>query len=158
MTMLDSWLHLLYMTALLARIAWRRLLRVNGIGVRALVVRGEEVLLVRHRGGLLPWGLPGGAVGHGELLPRAAEREVAEEAGCTVRVAHLHGVFAHYRRGYKDYVVVFACTPLSDINPPRHSLEIAAAAWFPLHALPAGADVFARERVAEQLRGARSVF
>ncbi|MBC8077390.1 MAG: NUDIX hydrolase, partial [Chloroflexales bacterium] len=32
------------------------------MGVRIVAMRGDEVLLVRHRGGRTPWSLPGGGV------------------------------------------------------------------------------------------------
>jgi len=54
-----------------------------GVGVSAVVVRGERVLLVRyaygHRKGL--WTLPGGYAEHTETLDQAAARELREEAG-----------------------------------------------------------------------------
>ncbi len=53
------------------------------VGVSAVVVRDERVLLVRYaygqRSGM--WTLPGGYAQHDETLDRAAVRELEEEAG-----------------------------------------------------------------------------
>lgn len=57
------------------------------VAVGAVVFRGNKVLLV-HRGnppaeGL--WAIPGGKVRLGESLQEAAEREILEETGVTIR-------------------------------------------------------------------------
>lgn len=56
------------------------------VGIGIVVLRGDEVLLVR-RGkppGLGTWTLPGGAQELGETCEQAARRELAEETGLTV--------------------------------------------------------------------------
>jgi len=65
------------------------------VGVGAVVLHGERVLLVRR--GRAPsvgrWTLPGGLVEVGETTREAIAREVAEECGCAIRVADIAGVF-----------------------------------------------------------------
>ena len=56
------------------------------VGVGAVVLRGDRVLLVR-RGGQPSsgkWSLPGGIVELGETTIDAVRREVAEECGCEI--------------------------------------------------------------------------
>ncbi len=66
-----------------------------GIGVGAVVFRGEEVLLIRR--GKAPfigqWSIPGGGLHEGERLEDAAYREVMEETGVAIRLVGLIGVF-----------------------------------------------------------------
>jgi 8-oxo-dGTP diphosphatase len=122
------------------------------IGVRALIVRGDAVLLIRHRAGSQPWSLPGGGVEPNERLAEAARREAREETGAVVRVERLLGVYERFGGGVSNFIAVFVCAPLGDPQPPR-SLEIAEARFFPLGRLPAGADDGTRRRVAEFLAG-----
>jgi len=66
------------------------------VGVGAVVLRDERVLLVR-RGGQPSsgkWSLPGGMVELGETTVDAIRREVAEECGCDVRVVDVAGVIS----------------------------------------------------------------
>jgi ADP-ribose pyrophosphatase len=55
--------------------------------VGAIVIRGDKVLLVKRGNppakGL--WSIPGGCVELGETLQEAAEREIKEETGVTIR-------------------------------------------------------------------------
>lgn len=66
-----------------------------GVGVGAVVFRGNEVLLIRR--GKAPfigqWSIPGGGLHEGERLEDAARREVMEETGVSVRLIGLIGVF-----------------------------------------------------------------
>lgn len=149
----DSMLDMLYTIAVRVRIVARYITRPTEMGVRVLAVRGDEVLLVRHRTGTDPWGLPGGGVKVRESLEEATRREVREEAGCPVRIERLHGVFHNFSRGFNNYIVVFICTPLADPRPPVGDLEIADARYVPLQSLGMNIDDGSRRRINEYLRG-----
>jgi 8-oxo-dGTP diphosphatase len=133
-----------------------RLRRPTLLGVRALIVRNGDILLIRHRSGKQPWALPGGGVERNERLAEAARREAAEETGAPIRVEQLLGVYERFGDRISNYIAVFICTALGEPQPPR-SLEIAEARFFPLERLPAGADPGTRRRVAEYLAGEHGI-
>jgi ADP-ribose pyrophosphatase YjhB (NUDIX family) len=70
------------------------------IGVAAIVLRGDDVLLVQR--GREParglWGLPGGMLELGETTAEGARREVLEECGIEVEIGPLVGVFEPMQR------------------------------------------------------------
>lgn len=70
------------------------------VGVAAVVLRGDQVLLVQ-RGrepGKGSWGLPGGVLELGETLAEGVRREVREECGVEVEVGPVVGVFEPMQR------------------------------------------------------------
>jgi 8-oxo-dGTP diphosphatase len=144
-----------YLAIWLRGYSWR-IRRPLLIGVRALVVHNDAVLLIRHRSGHYPWALPGGGVERNERLAEAARREAREEAGLAIRVEQLLGMYERFGDGISNYIAVFVCIALGEPQPPR-SLEIAEARFFPLEDLPAGADAGTRRRVAEYLAGERGI-
>lgn len=122
--------------ALRARRVYRKVARPITVGVRALVLYENQVLLVQQHGDS-EWILPGGAAGRGETLREAAVREACEETGYRVAAERLLGMFSTEHEGMTNHVAVFVChlleaTPL----PARLNIEIAAARWWALDALP----------------------
>lgn len=146
-------LALLYLGALRGRALVWRVRRPTLVGVRALVIRHDQVLLVRHRGGRTPWSIPGGGVDRYERLSEAIRREIREEAGLAVRVDGLLGLYDNFFGGVSNYTAVFICTPFGEPHPPR-SLEIAEARFFGFDQLPDGVDPGSQARIAEYRRGA----
>ncbi len=147
----DILLSRLYMVAVLARCCMQHQIGFTEPGVRALVVRGNEIVLVRHRGGLFPWGLPGGGVKPHESLEKAVRREVWEEAGCKVRIERLLGVFDTSHGNSATSVGVFVCVPLTDLRPPKADVEIATARYTAIDALPNRTDELTRYWIHEYL-------
>ena len=120
------------------------------VGVRLLLVRGNDVLLVRHT--YLPgWYLPGGGVGRGETIEEAARREAAEELGAELGELSLLGVYANRREGKTDHVVVLVCRAFA-LGEMRDG-EIAEARFFSLQALPGDASPGTRRRLVEYTEG-----
>lgn len=78
-------------------------------GVGALIVRGDEMLVVKEKSKLTGWKLPGGYVDRGENFGVAAAREVMEETGIDcemesiVRLRHSHEVQFDY---FSDVYVI----------------------------------------------------
>ncbi|WP_298818827.1 NUDIX domain-containing protein [Chloroflexus sp.] len=141
-----------------ARLLRHQLFRLRAIGVRVIVQRGDEFLLVRHRGGATPWGLPGGAVDHGEAPAEAARREAREESGCPVTITGLHGVFHYLSHGLSDYVIVFTAVADGPPAPPVADIEICDAQFFHPDRLPDGIDPGSIRRIAEVRRGERNLY
>ncbi|TVP83020.1 MAG: 8-oxo-dGTP diphosphatase [Alkalicoccus sp.] len=63
---------------------------------------GRVLLLKKPRRGW--WYPPGGKMTHEELLPEAAEREVYEETGLTVRKPELRGILTHLVLDEETYI------------------------------------------------------
>lgn len=123
------------------------------LGVRIMMIRNGEVLLVRHTyiGG---WYLPGGAVDRGETLDAAARREACEETGAELHNIRLVGAYTNFREWKSDHNVLFLSTEFTLDGQPDH--EIAEMSFFPLGALPP--DVYSghRKRLEEHLAGVTS--
>lgn len=96
------------------------------VAVTSLVFQNGQVLLGRrahppYRG---MWSLPGGFVDAGEDPARAAEREVLEETGLTVRVTELLDVIggqehprgAHILIAYRAEVISGELSPADDVD------------------------------------------
>lgn len=114
-----------------------------GVGVGAVILDGERVLLVKrgHEPLKGQWSLPGGTVELGETLEEAVAREVREETGLTITIGPVVEVFDRIDRGLDGrvrfhYVIVdFACTPAS--GALSHASDADDAQWVPVSDLAA---------------------
>ncbi len=156
----EAALTLTYNAIMRARSLSRSLLRPTTVGVRVVATHPDDqsVLLVRHRGGVRPWSLPGGGVDTHETLEEAAQRELREEAGCAGRVAALLGMYYAFGEGMSNHVAVFHCIPLGPAQPPRGDLEIVDARFFLRHDLPANTEVGSLRRIAELAAGGKGLY
>jgi ADP-ribose pyrophosphatase YjhB (NUDIX family) len=135
-------------------LAYSRASRGMTLGVRALLVRENHVLLVKHT--YVPgWYLPGGGVEAGESVTEALRRELKEEAAAVL--TGTPRLFAIYRNAVidpRDHVALFVCSdwdqdPIARV-PNR---EILLAELFPLAHLPSGTTPATRARIAEVIDG-----
>ena len=140
---LKVWLlRVAYAVLELRRMAWQPVT----LGVRVLLVRNGEVLLVRHtyRDG---WFLPGGGVKRHETLEAAARREAHEEVGATIGELRLMGAYSNFAEAKSDHVVVFVSESFE--QTPNESAEIAEARFFRFDALPEGVSAGSQRRIDE---------
>lgn len=81
-------------------------------GAGALVMDGEDGVLLQHRRDNGFWGFPGGAVELGEAVEETARRETLEETGLTLGRMALFGVYSgpetHYTYPNGDEVFVIS--------------------------------------------------
>lgn len=112
--------------------------RTPKVDVRAVVFRGDTVLLVRERiDG--KWTVPGGWADIGDSPAESTLRELKEESGYEGRVLRLLALFDRDRQGHDPlpwhtYKAFFLCEV--DGRPEEQTLETDGVGFFPLDALP----------------------
>ena len=93
------------------------------MSVHAVIADAQgRVLLLRATYSDSAWGLPGGALDHGETVHQALQRECQEELGCPVEVQYLSGVY--YHAALESHALIFRCTLSGDAQirlSPEHS-------------------------------------
>jgi ADP-ribose pyrophosphatase YjhB (NUDIX family) len=136
-----------------AFLAHGRLTRGMTLGVRAMLLKGDGILLVKHS--YVPgWYLPGGGVEAGESLVEALARETLEEAGARLTgPAQLFGVYRNVRADPRDHVALFVCRDWDQAALRPADREIVACELFPLAALPDDATPATLARLREVLAG-----
>jgi ADP-ribose pyrophosphatase YjhB (NUDIX family) len=120
------------------------------LGVRAVVLDGENrVFLVRHSY-VSGWHLPGGGVEAGETLRDALRRELAEEGRIELTGEPvLHGLFLNRHVSRRDHVAVYLVRQFRQDRLPEPNREIAACGFFETGALPAQTTPGTRLRISE---------
>lgn len=105
-------------------------------GVKCVIARNGDVLLVRHTyGKRTRWELPGGGVKRREAPLVAARREMAEELGVELADWRSLGVLFERIDGKRDTLTCLT-TDVADLPLALDRAEIAEARWFPRDALP----------------------
>src|SRR4051794_37259991 len=108
------------------------------VGVGAVVVRGDEVLLIqRGREPMMgAWSLPGGLLELGETTAEGVVREVMEETGVQVRPIAIVGTIDRIVRDESErvrfhYVVVdWLCVPVEEaLTEPVGGDDATEAMW-----------------------------
>jgi ADP-ribose pyrophosphatase YjhB (NUDIX family) len=122
------------------------------LGVRAVVVDGNDrVFLVKHSY-VAGWHLPGGGVEVGETCDHALARELQEEGRIVlIGAAALHGIFFNRRVSRRDHVAVYVVRAFRQDGLPEPNREIIDCGFFAREALPADTTKGTRLRIAEVL-------
>lgn len=110
------------------------------VDVRAFILQGDEVLLIRENADEGRWTLPGGWADVNEPPSVSVVREVEEESGYVVRAVHLLAVLDRDTQGhpvphpYHIYKLFFHCEITG--GSPRPCAESSESGFFPIDSLP----------------------
>ncbi len=132
-----------------SRMIWL-LIKPVSAGVRLLMVRDGQVLLVKHVYEPL-WYLPGGAVERKETLENAVRREAREETGAILYDLQLFGAYTNYEFGKSDHIIVFLSRDFELTCEGDDEIEFCQ--FFPLDDLPAEISPGSANRILEYLAG-----
>lgn len=113
-----------------------------------------RVLLVRHGYGRRNWELPGGAARAAETPVAAAERELREETGLSLKAGPMTG--AYYEPGHDFGPMlhfVFRMEPSANMTPVAQPPEIDEVGWWPVDDLPAPISDFTERRISDARAG-----
>jgi ADP-ribose pyrophosphatase YjhB (NUDIX family) len=122
------------------------------LGVRAVVLDGDNrVFLVKHSY-VSGWHLPGGGVEVGETFRDALQRELMEEGRIeVVAEPRLLGIFFNNHVSRRDHVAVYVIYQFRQDRMPEPNREIIACGFFNAGALPPDTTAGTRLRIAEVL-------
>jgi 8-oxo-dGTP pyrophosphatase MutT (NUDIX family) len=136
-----------------AYLTFSRLTRGMTLGVRAMLISGDAVVLVKHS--YIPgWHFPGGGVEPGESVAEALRREIGEEAGAAL--AGEPQLFGVYRNRVKrsDHVAFYVCREWTIAEAPSlPNGEIVACRQVALDALPDDTSPATLARIREVIGG-----
>jgi 8-oxo-dGTP pyrophosphatase MutT (NUDIX family) len=125
------------------------------LGVRALILDGQNrVFLVKHSY-VSGWHLPGGGVEVGETMLQSLARELMEEGNIEIRgTPILHGAYFNAQVSHRDHVTLYVVRDFHQEAPHSPTSEIIATGFFAVDALPPDTTRATRARIAEYFHDA----
>ena len=134
--------------------AWFLMRRPMTLGARAIALDAHHrVLLVKHTY-IAGWHLPGGGIEPGETALDCLRREVAEEGNVALGdEVNLFGFYFNTNVSRRDHVALYVCSGVRQTMPKEPDMEIAAADFFALDALPEDVTPATARRLDEWRRG-----
>jgi ADP-ribose pyrophosphatase YjhB (NUDIX family) len=94
----------------------------HSVAIAAIVLDGQERLLLMKRRDHGNWEPPGGVMKLGESISDAAVREVREETGLTVSPGHVTGVYKDIGTGV--VTIALACAGKGDVTTTDEAAEV----------------------------------
>jgi ADP-ribose pyrophosphatase YjhB (NUDIX family) len=113
------------------------------IGVFAIILDGQQRVLLCHRRDHDLWNLPGGRLEAGEPPWQGVMREVKEETGLDAEVVRLAGVYS--KPDVNEVVLSFVCDAVS--GSPAATEETDRVEFFDLDSLPPNTSPKQVERI-----------
>ncbi|KTC81479.1 NUDIX domain-containing protein [Legionella brunensis] len=130
------------------------LLPLKTVGARALVIKDDKVLLIKHSY-ISGWYTIGGGVKRGETPVQAVQRELFEEVGIKcLTEPRLFNVYHSSKEKRDDYIVFYLIENFA--KEVMTSVEISDARWFDLQNLPEDISPATQRRI-EEYKGSRGI-
>lgn len=131
----------------LLKVVWL-IIKPNTLGARALLIKDNSILLVKHSY-QSQWYLPGGGVKKGETYEEGLRRELEEELSAQLYALQFFGIYNNTYEGKNDSIVIFLCD--SYTCDPKMNAEIANFNLFKLNELPKNIAPGTKRRIIEYM-------